>query len=178
MDRDPLDALIDATARELTTGEPSPALRERVGARISRPRAWWQVPAWQPTVALAAATVVAAVVFWPGKEAIAPSPVPASAPLVAELPLVPEMMPAPKPEAPAVARPARRAPPLVGAMAALEPAAPPTVTPTAIGDDMEPLLLTPLDIAPLTMTVVANDPNVPMPLRIEGLSINPLTLEE
>ena len=174
MDRDPLDALIDAAARELTAGEPSPALREQVRERIARPGAWWQLPAWQPAVAAAAATVVAALVFWPGNEVIAPSPVSAPAPLVADLPRAPRGAPPPEP---VVSRPARREPPLARAMA-LPPAATPDVVPMGIGDDMEPLLLTPLDIAPLAMTAVATDPNVPMPLRIEGLSINPLTLEE
>src|SRR5688572_16201375 len=64
--RDPLDDLIDQTARSMTEGVPSARVRGAVNARLSgRGRGasrWFPAPAWQG--ALAAAAIVAGVALF------------------------------------------------------------------------------------------------------------------
>ena len=57
--RDPLDALIDDTARSMTDGRPPVTLRAAVRERLDQPgRAGWSVPVWQAGVAAGSLAVV------------------------------------------------------------------------------------------------------------------------
>jgi hypothetical protein len=57
--RDPLDALIDDTARSMTDGRPPVTLRAAVRERLEPPgRAGWSVPVWQAGVAAGSLAVV------------------------------------------------------------------------------------------------------------------------
>jgi hypothetical protein len=61
--RDAVDALIDESARLVTSSEPPAALRARVRASIDSPprrRPW----AWQPALAGAAVVLIASIVVW------------------------------------------------------------------------------------------------------------------
>jgi hypothetical protein len=174
---DPLDALIDDTARSLTAAAPPASLRARVRARIERPRPGWRVPVWQVSAAAAAVAVLIAVWTVSG-----PSPGPGSA--RPEAPVVAVAPPGASPPAvspPRVARPERATPPRVE-RAAVEPVpverALEIVDVVAAGATdgevvIEPLAIEPLATEPLDLELM----ETPMPLRAERIEIDPIVVQ-
>jgi hypothetical protein len=152
-----IDRLIDDTARELTTGSPSPALREGVRARLAPGRPWWRVPLWQP--ALGAAVLTVAILLTLRPETKAPVVAPTVQPTVAAA------------AAPAVvAGPV--APPPVRVIRRVERA---QFAFAADDSPVEQLVVEPINAEPIaTAVAVVEDVSAPMPLSIAGLEIRPL----
>ena len=161
-DSDAIDAVIDATARSLTAGEPSAALRVKVRERIDhRSGAWWLTPAW----GAAAAVLVAAVVVWSFLPGATNRPVPAERTLTQS---VPGRAPIPDPRVQPVSVPAvvparqLRAPVEISAAATDQTAA-----------ELESPI-DPISIAPLSTRQIAVEASPVMPIEIDLLEIQPL----
>ena len=166
--RDPIDAVIDDTARALTAGLPSDVLRERVSARLGPRRSSSYGPVWRPALGAA----VAALVIWfalPRSDGDSP---PVTPPLRTSAPSVEIASPAPsvietRPPSPAArsarvdARSPRRG---EDRFAALANALPP---------------IEPIEIEPVPPSTVARIEQIPtpMPLRIEQLAFERLFTE-
>jgi hypothetical protein len=179
-ERDSLDTLIDDTASQLTAGAPSSALRENVRARLAPRRAWWQVPIWQPALGAAAAAVVAIVLMSPD-ETVPVSPVRSSG-------QAPEWGPAstgqtarPVVDQPAVVvadgRPvstARSGEAGGRASRRVLPESNQVAVPANPLPPIEPLDVEP--VPPIAFAVIERLPE-PVPLRIERLQIERLSLE-
>jgi len=168
-----LDALIDETARELTSGAPDPALRVRVAERIAnRSRTWWRVPVWRPVLAAVVIAVVA-VLLWPGPRRVAP---------LEERPVASvERAPVPGTTAPGgvTASPPEREPETARVTDGPRVESPRAVEPDVLAEaGFEPLVPEPLIVQPIDATLVAVDAiQVPMPLWIERLSIEPISIQ-
>jgi hypothetical protein len=165
--RDHVDALIDDTARSMTAAPPPVSLREAVRDRIERRRSAWNVPLWQ--AGLVAASLVAIVVT--ARIVLDAPKRPASVPAIGESAATSPPAPVPVTE-PAVTRadnpqPARRARrQTVVAAATLLPPQPPIV--------VEPIAVELLEDEP---PVELEFMEAPMPLIVEQLIVEPLTLE-
>ncbi|HTM01957.1 MAG TPA: hypothetical protein VL173_00515 [Vicinamibacterales bacterium] len=148
------DASIDAAARDLTRGEPSPQLRQAVRARIETRRAWWVERAWVYGFASAAALVIVAVIVARGLSNSPEEPARVRSAQVAhvEPPRV-EQVPPPPPtaNAPRVARAPRRQAPVRNI-------------------EIDPLVIEPLVVPRLT----AGTSSGVMPIEIDPLQIVPL----
>ena len=173
---DELDGLIDSTARELTLGSPSAALRESVRARLSARRAWWQVPIWQPALGAAALAVLAVALMVPDRQVPAVPAAPetrASAPGVDEPPpMVARGLPASADGSGEAGRSASPRPQPSGS----EPQAAASNQVTVPEDPLPPI--EPLEIEPVPIErAVIEEIAAPMPLSIDRLQIERLSLE-
>ena len=169
--RDPLDDLIDQTARSMTAGAPSAGLRDAVRSRVTgrnrRAARWFSVPAWQGALAAAVMVVVAALLgptMWrDGVSRDAREPVPSAQPTT----------PPPTPAAPAVSgEPAASV-----ASAEGRPAAEP-VSASARARAPQPIVIEPLNLDPLEaprMSVEAIQDS--MPIVVDPLRVVPLSME-
>ena len=156
-----LDAAIDAAARQLTTGEPSPRMRAGVRERIARRRAaWWGAPAWSIASAVVAVLVI---VVWQRSDA---PPSPAGVDRGRDVMLASEVLPLAPPAAPSPVR-IRAARPAVRASASAAPL--PPHSPLVIGE----LTIAPLDEGPVELQVI----ETPMPLRADRLTFEPLVIQ-
>jgi hypothetical protein len=163
------DRAIDAAARDLTCGEPTPQLRAAVRRRIE-PRTWWRMPMWVPATVAAAAIVVAIVLTRNAPDAPVGSP-PRPEQIVATTPpasLVPVVSPAP-PAEPTRVRPAVRT--------TIRPAANSRTDPNGSRASTEPLY-PPLVIEPLVVARIAMDAaSGVMPIELEPLQIEALQVQ-
>lgn len=177
---DSLDALIDDTARELSAGSPSAALRDNVRARLAPRRAWWQIPIWQPALGAAALAVVAIVLMSPDE----PAPVssvtsPSQAPMGGAASADPTARPAvaKPPIVVAEGRPVSTERPGRVTRSVARRLQPPESNQVAVPADplppIDPLAVEPV---PIEFAVIERIPE-PMPLRIERLQIERLSLE-
>jgi hypothetical protein len=148
------DDAIDAAARELTRGEPSPRLRHQVRSRIQRRPAGLRVPALV-AIGGAAAIVLAVFMVWnrpdtgPDQQAaVTPAP-------VATVQQPAEPTPA---KAPAPLRAGRR---------------PRTTRPTRALEPIDPLVIEPIAMPPLAVTTSSGV----MPIDIDYLQIEPLQIQ-
>lgn len=162
--RDDLDAIIDDAARTMTSAPLPPSLRESVGAALSPRRRfqlqWWQLAAASSLIVLAIAGALRQEAPW-GVEEL---PSGAYAAREGDIPMT--AAPAPATAAPIADAPAPR---LAVRAARLAPAAEPIV--------VEPIAL-PLLMEPAEAAMIAVDSlSAPMPLALEALAIEPLTLE-
>jgi hypothetical protein len=160
-----VDALIDDTAREMTAGLPSPALRERVCARLAPRRR----PIWRPALAAAALAVLTFVLMPSGDE------VPPAAPTAGE-----QARSGSSPPVTAAADIGEPAPVVVEQDTVRVPQRAATrAEAAAFATREDETMLAPLVIAPVPVLVatVEEIPG-PMPLRIDGLEIPPLSIEE
>ena len=160
MSSDPIDALIDDTAKEMTAGSPSIALREHLRARLTpAPRAWWQVPMWQPVLGAAVLIAIAFVLLW-RSPAVPGGP----APVRFEPPLAPEVVQAI--DEPAIER------------VAVAPRAPVAraVRLPVLPDDIN---VEPLDFTPIPQSSLAAIERIAVlaPLQVEQLAIAELLSE-
>jgi hypothetical protein len=138
------EPIIDAAARELTRGEPSPHLRHQIRARIEMPRRR-PVPVWAPAFAGVAALVIVVVVFQQAGTPIA--------------------LPVPQPAAVANAT--------LMVVAPLEPerSEPPERSERSVRTiEIEPLVIEPIAMPLMAVTTSSGD----MPIEIEDLQIEPL----
>jgi hypothetical protein len=78
--------IVDAAARDLTRGEPSPQLRERVRARIGRRRGWL-VAARVPVLGAAIAMVLVAVAVQESRDAVPLPPAPPAVHVASSFPV-------------------------------------------------------------------------------------------
>jgi hypothetical protein len=170
---DVIDRLIDETARDLTTGTPSSALRSRVNARIvSGARIGWTPRTiWQPALATAAVAVVALVLLRPSPEPETTAPVSSSptgrvetveSPQVAAIEFAPPQVE--QPQAPRMAAQSGR---MVAQNNRVGTPADPLQT-------IEPIAIEPM--AGIEFAVVERIPE-PMPLRIDQLRVEPLVFQ-
>jgi hypothetical protein len=166
---DALDGLIDETARELTLGSPSPALRENVRARRSGRSGYRRIPIWQPALGTAALAVLAIALMLPDRESALPA-------VQENQAIRPEMeppstvagvlQPSGMAEQPRTLRPSVvREPPT---RASNQVAVPPNPLPP-----IEPLEIEPVPIERAVIEEIA----APMPLSIDRLHIERLSLE-
>jgi hypothetical protein len=139
--------LIDAAARELTAGEPSPRLRHAVRSRLEqRPRAW-HMPVWVPALAGAALLVIVAFGV-----TVADRPSDATAPAAPRVAVASPVVPPPvEPEPPKIA--SRSKP--------------------SNSSKFDPLVIEPLRL----QAIAVGSSSGVMPIEIDDLRIEPLRIE-
>lgn len=174
---DPLDALIDDTAKSLTGGALPGSLRANVRERIGPTRARRRVPVWQMSAAAASATVL--IVGWtvlgPSRESDRARPQDAS--VIATPDAAPPVLAPPQ----RVTPPERVTPPPVVRAAASprgvpRPSAIPGVVAASAADAqvvIEPLVIELLTTEPLDLDLM----ETPMPLRAELIDIDPIVVQ-
>lgn len=164
-----IDRLIDETATQLTSGVPSPALRERVRARLT-PMPWWRIRMWRSALGASVVAVVVIIAMktgsWPPADATLPAPVapPArgAAPAARPTDVVVDQ---------SVAEPGQRAAPRArrASIAAIRP----------VDEMVVEAVVEPLTTEPIAAVVASvGDIEQPMPLSIGELELRPLSLEE
>jgi hypothetical protein len=162
-----LDALIDEAARALTATAPPASLRERVAASL-RPRRAARVPAWRLLAATAAIVIAAGVVvLWgPQGERDDEAPLTRASGSAADVRL------------PVTAPPADG-----GVAVAPSPAPRPAgrEAAPAPNSDAAPIVVEPLVLSPISepdvRALALDSLPAPMPLALEPIVIEPLTLE-
>lgn len=163
-EHDALDRAIDEVARDLTSGEPSHALRTRVVERIERPRrAAWM---WQLATALTVVLVVA-YLMWPRAEITSEPAVVATAPS--------RTTPAPAADNTAVVRaqPSEHLRALKGGPGARRPQQGPATRRIAV-DPTAPQIAALVEMNELAVSL-AEPRNIDVPgLRVDDVSIPPL----
>jgi len=164
-----LDGMIDATARDLTAGSPSPALQARVRARIrgERSATAWRFPgprAWRPAVGAAALSVL--VMLWWRPPVDAPVPGRPAAPTEAR-----QDVQLPEEPVAVAARPSSELPPRQ--RRTFLPVGDAAFAPTDIDLPIEPLVIEPISAG----TTVVEEIAEPTPLDSAGLEIRPLSDE-
>jgi hypothetical protein len=163
----PDDELIDQVARAMTRGEPSPALRQAVRARLegepglAQQARRWGLPSQAPRMwapALAAAVVVVLMLIWPGTVS-GPRVDPLRSTRIASVPYVtPPVMLQPAPQIATVHQ----------VETAVRPRGPGRASQRSIVVD-------PLVIEPISVPLIAVDSSSgAMPIEIEPLQIEPL----
>jgi len=171
----PLDALIDDTARSMTEGAPSPSMRVAIRERVEAPRKGMpHVTGRLVWTGAAAAAVVLLIVGLEREDAPAPV-VPGSPPAVVAVPDAP-----PPPEASIATTPRAPAPRARVAPARVAvPAAPDIMTTEpAVASAEDALVIELVEIEPLVSEPLELElMEVPMPLRAERIEIDPLPVE-
>ena len=153
---DYLDALIDETARGMTTATPPASLRAEVRRRIERPaRTLWN---WQTGLA---ATSIVLVAFVAGRAWLTMSgePEPPRPVVAAVAPVVEAPVASPPEPTPAITRRVARAPEVL------------LVPPMPI--EIEPLVVQSVDPMVLAVETIA----APTPLNIKPIVVEPLSLQ-
>jgi hypothetical protein len=149
---DDVDERIDATARDLTEGTPSPAVRAGIARQIATQRVAWRFPVWG-AVAAAVSLIVVGVIFWP-------EPV--------REPVTPERAVLTEPNEPASAVAAGRLPPEPAPERPREMARPIAATYVQTAPTSEPVIVEALDVGPL------ESPS----LEVRALEVAPVPLDE
>ena len=188
---DDLDRLIDRTAQAMTSGAPPAGLVFTVRARVNaRPPAWKRAPVWGiATSAVAAAGLLVAVVLRqpapapdadaPARMAVSPGASARRAPAPAAAASTTRMPPAVAGGAPRTgATPPAYAAPVLHSNAAAANGSVVSGAPSAAGTlisvEPEPLVFEPLEERQLMVDALRD----PVPLEVEQLTIEPITLTE
>jgi hypothetical protein len=181
---DPIDALIDATARSMTEGLPPISLRAAIRERIAAPRKGlpdvsWGGVSWSVgrpftgRLALAGGAVAATVllVVGVGRDEAPTTVRPAPPPVVAVGP--------PAEAAPRVTTLVPAQPPQRVQSAPERPAFPTPVGATAdVTGDAEPIVIELVEVEPLRPDPLDMElMEIPMPLRAESVQIDPISIE-
>jgi hypothetical protein len=177
---DPLDALIDETARSMTAGAPSPALRvgvrEGIDAMTRRPAPQrWRLAAAVASLAIVGVIAGRALLDVPGGPADPPRDVEATVTTRAPASDSTTRVPAPEELESPNTRPVLSAGLTATVAVAALPAAPASESSLSPEEFVvvEPLLAEPVDDRPMELELM----ETPMPLRAEWVEIEPLFIQ-